>query len=156
MYIRFYVPGAPVGFKAGPRNQATNSKIASYAEKVRLYAKQAGLKLPLESTKMNAIRVATGVAFQNGSRHPDAENVHKLIKDILFYQGTTYVDKTGALCVRKHGYGQDRYTCGQYDYCYRFKPGVIVTIEQNTQYTLDAAVEIGEAFMYYEGKAHVG
>jgi hypothetical protein len=151
----FYVPGDPVGFKAGPRNHITTSKIASYAEKVRLFASlQAGFKLPLTSERLYPMLLHTIIAFGSGKNHPDAENVHKLIKDILFYHGKTYVDKTGALCVRKHGYGNDRYTWGSYEYCYQSKPGVIVIIKMNTLQMQDRQRDMPAELQRYGEKAH--
>jgi hypothetical protein len=145
----------PVGFAAGPRNRATTSKIACYAEAVRMYALKAGLRLPLECSKLHPIRVDTSISFVNGSSHADAENVHKLIKDILFYHGATYVDKSGALCVRKHGHGNDRYTWGHYDYCYRDRPGVIVTIAQDTKAIKTRMSELSMLeFIRFEAVAH--
>jgi hypothetical protein len=70
-----------------------------YCECVRLCARAAGAKLPLTAARNRPLMLFTRAYFSNGV-HADPENVHKGIKDALFYtkgKGTA-----------------DKYTGGQY------------------------------------------
>jgi hypothetical protein len=106
--FRFTVEGPARGYtttnraKAGQRakRSAAILKYWSYCERVRLRAKEAGLrKLPLAATRTRPLMVFTRCYFKNGV-HADPENVHKGVKDALFYQ--------------KGGGTADKYTGGGY------------------------------------------
>ncbi len=105
--IAFVVPGPPVGFgnQLG-RFKFTKKKVRyiEYMKKVQAIA-AALVELPLKASHAGeAIRVTTHSFFVNGV-HPDPENVHKGIKDALFYapKGTA------------KGCG-DKYTGGSYSW----------------------------------------
>jgi len=106
--FRFTVEGDPRGYtttnrpKKGQRMKlsAAIRRYWAYCESVRLRAKEAGLrKLPLVATKEQPLMVFTRSYFSNGV-HADPENVHKGVKDAIFYQ--------------KGGGTADKYTGGGY------------------------------------------
>jgi len=75
-------------------------KYWSYCDTVRFRAKEAGLRrLPLMAERNAPIMVFTRCYFSSGV-HADPENVHKGVKDALFYQ--------------KGGGTADKYTGGGY------------------------------------------
>lgn len=96
--VTFVVPGKPVGyliiagkFYGGPRKTAYLN-----------YKKLVQTLCPPElrdilATRERPVHVQTTSYFENGT-HPDPENVHKGVKDALFYQKK----------------GGDKYTSGQY------------------------------------------
>jgi hypothetical protein len=84
--VRFTVLGPPVGYVAkATRGHEPAKKYWAYGEKVRLYALQAGLRLPLEATEQKPICVHV-LCFFDTRRHCDPENCCKGIKDFLFYK----------------------------------------------------------------------
>lgn len=92
---RFYftVPGPPRGFLAVDRRRGRVApsvlkrvqEMRSYRDKVRIYALQAGLKLPLEASEEFPVLVHVSCFFDSRV-HPDPENVSKLLRDVLFYK----------------------------------------------------------------------
>jgi len=88
MKYTFTVPGNPVGYYAvGKRpNWKRMKAYHDYCERVRLYAKAAGIPLPMKASKNEPVMIATLAYFANGI-HPDPENVRKGIADSLFYAG---------------------------------------------------------------------
>ena len=84
--IQFTVPGEPQGYYACGKfpNYARRSKYHAYCEKVRLYAAQAGVKLPLVATKNSTLSIHVRPVFSSGV-HCDPGNVQKGICDALFY-----------------------------------------------------------------------
>jgi Holliday junction resolvase RusA-like endonuclease len=92
--VEFIVPGIPKGFTTLARhgNKVADSarervqRYYNYCDKVRVFAKQARLKLPLQNGKELFLMVDT-FAFFKGNRHPDPENVRKGIVDAMCYGG---------------------------------------------------------------------
>lgn len=94
MRLEFRVPGPPVGYtthndsdqRGGRRVSAAVGAFWTYAKRVRECATaQTGVPMPLESSKDNPWFVFTIAFFHNG-HHADPENIHKGIKDALFYK----------------------------------------------------------------------
>ena len=99
--LRFTVCGPPVGYYA--EGKAPNqTRRRRYVEWKRLVAvelwQQCGIRVPLLARKEHPLVVRTVTWFRNG-RHADPENVHKGVKDALFYNAK----------------GGDKYTGGSYD-----------------------------------------
>jgi len=95
---RFQIPGVPRGYTTHNRGARPSKAIInywSYIEDVRKVAKMsARIPLPLESPKDEPLMIFTRCYFRDG-RHPDPENVHKGIKDALFYQAKDGDKHTG-------------------------------------------------------------
>jgi len=88
-----------------------------------MYARIAGIKLPLRSTKDRPLMIRTIAYFKDGI-HPDPGNVQKGVCDALFYDDQKVLGKK----TRK---GDDKYTGGsfpppRYD---KENPRVVVIIE---------------------------
>lgn len=103
--LSFVVPGDPVGYVAagGHHWHRRTSKAWRWASAVRMALlgqlaqtpnpdehvaivgnpDQPGAKLM--ATKLTPLHIGTVAYFQNG-KHPDPENVHKLVKDALFHK----------------------------------------------------------------------
>jgi hypothetical protein len=103
--VEFFVDGEPVGYTiAFQRNAPRVKRYHQFCELVRFSALQAGLVLPIEATEAEPVYLYTQAVYGR-RRFPDPENVHKGIKDALFYQRR--------LAIR--GRGDDRWTGGQYE-----------------------------------------
>lgn len=81
-----------MGFITMNRDHAGKIKVTkktktywSYCERVRLCARQSRLITPVESRPDEPLMIFTR-AFFDIRTHPDPENVHKGIKDALFYR----------------------------------------------------------------------
>jgi len=88
----FTVPGEPCGYyaqaarsiwKMSPKQRERAQKYRSYQEKVILYARQAGITVPLKASSENCLSINTAAYFSDG-RFCDPENVRKGITDALF------------------------------------------------------------------------
>jgi hypothetical protein len=103
--VEFFVAGEPVGYTIALQRRAPRVKrYHDYCALVRWAALEAGLVLPIEAKEDAPVYLYTQAVF--GRRQfPDPENVHKGIKDALFYA------KRG----RGRGRGDDRWTGGQYE-----------------------------------------
>jgi hypothetical protein len=103
--VEFFVDGEPVGYTIAFQRHAPRVKrYHQFCELVRFSALQAGLSLPIEATEAEPVYLYTHAVYGR-RRFPDPENVHKGIKDALFYQRR--------LAIR--GRGDDRWTGGQYE-----------------------------------------
>jgi hypothetical protein len=103
--VEFFIDGDPVGYTiAMARRDPRVKRYHAYCERVRMVAMQGGVTLPIEATESTPVYVYTQAVFAR-RRFPDPENVHKGIKDALFYQRR--------LAIR--GRGDDRWTGGQYE-----------------------------------------
>ena len=82
----FTVDGKPVGYYAIGKHPNRDQMKAyhAYNKMVCVYARAAGITLPLIATKDAPLHIATEAWFYNGV-HPDPENMHKGIKDALFW-----------------------------------------------------------------------
>lgn len=124
--IKFVVPGNPVGYIATTYNGKWGKeylKFANYAKTVRLFAKAAGIRVPLLADRQKPIVIRTVAYFKNGS-HCDPGNVQKGVVDALFYDENHDRGKK----TRK---GDDKWTGGsfpppRYD---KKNPRVVVTIK---------------------------
>jgi hypothetical protein len=89
--LEFVVPGDPSAgaYISKPsrfgKNKDRVERYWKYCEKVRIYAKQAGLQLPLEASKTTPVFIHVASYFENG-RHADPENCAKGLRDALFYR----------------------------------------------------------------------
>ena len=90
--IPFVVPGPPVGYyaqagrnlwKMSPSQREQAEKYRNYKDKVKLYAVQAGLVLPLNATEAAPVIVNIRAYFFNRV-HCDPGNVQKGCCDALF------------------------------------------------------------------------
>lgn len=113
----FTVTGKPMGAvrmtlkgRFNPRARASHQ----YMRIVQLEARAAGLKLPLTATEDRPILIHSRCFFRD-RRHPDTENVQKLVVDALFY-GNSAGDK----------YVGGSYAAPAYD---KKRPRVHVTVE---------------------------
>jgi hypothetical protein len=108
----FTVPGNPSGYVAYAKGKnPTNFKAWNYAKLVRRIASENGVPfrrvikdngdedilLNLVADKKCPLHIHTRAYFKNGT-HCDPENVHKLVKDAIFYKAR----------------GGDKYTAGCY------------------------------------------
>lgn len=114
--VVFEIPGPPVGYTIQLGRFANNKRKAKYVEFKKRVQSLSPLALPLEASKEKPIIVETVAYFENGT-HPDPENVHKGVKDALFYG------------LRGKG-GGDKYTGGHYEPPLYDKenPRVVVTV----------------------------
>lgn len=106
--FRFTVEGDARGYTTTNRSKKGQKmklslairKYWAYCNVVRLRAKESGLrKLPLRAKKEEPLMLFTRCFFKNGV-HADPENIHKGVKDALFYE--------------KGGGTADKYTGGHY------------------------------------------
>lgn len=81
------------------QNTKVKRRYVDYKQLVQAVADLSGLALPLQASREKPVRITTRAFFKNGV-HPDPENVHKGVKDALFY---------------KAGGVGDKYTGGSYD-----------------------------------------
>lgn len=58
----------------------------TYLQGVQMFAKMAGIRLPLIAKRDAPLLIHTVSYFKNGV-HPDPENVRKAVSDALFYTG---------------------------------------------------------------------
>lgn len=111
LLARFVVPGIPVGYKTTTYNakyvNKDYRKYVEYKKQVQLFARAAGLELPLLATKDYPMKVRTVAFFKNGN-HPDPENVNKGVRDALFYDE----EKKGR---SGSGKGDDKHTGGSFE-----------------------------------------
>ena len=98
--LEFVVPGAPVGYTvmAGKWSHR-KTKYVAYKKYVQECCEANGISLPLLASKECFARIVTKSYFVNGV-HPDPENVHKGVKDAMFYKAK----------------GGDKYTGGEYSH----------------------------------------
>jgi hypothetical protein len=105
--VEFFVEGEPVGYTIALQLWAPRVKrYHDFCELVRFSALQAGVDLPIVATEAAPVYLYTQAVFGR-RRFPDPENVHKGIKDALFY-----AKRSG---IRGRGRGDDRWTGGQYE-----------------------------------------
>jgi hypothetical protein len=86
--IRFVVEGKQYGFVSGNNKWNRRTKgPREWCDVVREAAQKAGFPKPehIVTSKTSPIYVVTESFFESNN-HPDPENVHKLIKDALFYK----------------------------------------------------------------------
>jgi hypothetical protein len=103
--VEFFIEGEPVGYTIALQRHAPRVKrYHAYCELVRVAALQAGVALPVEATEAQPVYLYTQAVYRC-RRFPDPENVHKGIKDALFYRRR----RAG------RGHGDDRWTGGQYE-----------------------------------------
>lgn len=116
--ISFVVPGKCRGYTTTNAKSEKKSKAIlaywKYCKFVRLCASAAGVRpVPLVSTRERPIMLFTRAFFENGV-HADPENVHKGIKDALFYCKKIKLPK-GVKWVGERPNGTaDKYTGGHY------------------------------------------
>lgn len=95
---RFQIPGIARGYTTHNRGGKPSKQIIAYwqyMEDARKAARFiAKMPLPLESPKAEPLMIFTRCYFRDG-RHPDPENVHKGIKDALFYKAKDGDKHTG-------------------------------------------------------------
>ena len=121
MPISFTIPGPPKGFISGAKFwTAKTAPSRLYSKHIREVAANY-ISLPLQASKDAPIYLDTIAYFPSGV-HCEPENVHKLVKDSLFYIEKNPVKKTKR--------GSDKYTGGMYlDPCYdKENPRVEVTL----------------------------
>lgn len=100
--LEFVVWAHPVGYTTTTRGSKKSSvavrKYWRYCERVRMFAEEQGAKMPLESPPDDPWYIFTVAVFADGT-HADPENIHKGIKDALFYKAE-FGDKHtgGAYC----------------------------------------------------------
>ncbi len=107
MRFEFVVPGKPLGYTTHNRsNDRGGNKISAavgafwnYCKHVRKCAEaQCGVAMPLESSPENPWYIFTVAMFPT-KNHADPENVHKGIKDALFYKAKCGDKYTGGAYV---------------------------------------------------------
>lgn len=99
---RFIVDGTPRGYciQMGKyQNTKVKRRYVEYKQLVQAVASLVGIELPLQASKEKPVHIYTKAFFKDGV-HPDPENVHKGVKDALFY---------------KAGGAGDKYTGGAYE-----------------------------------------
>lgn len=95
MVHKFVVDGTPRGYciqMGRYQNTKVKRRYVAYKQLVQAVADLSGLVLPLQASKEKPIRVFTRAYFETGV-HPDPENVHKGVKDALFYKAGGVGDK---------------------------------------------------------------
>ena len=114
--VSFTVPGKPVGYTIIMGKFYGGKRKKEYLE----YKKLVQLVIPatlrgITASRDKPVTVTTKAFFINGT-HPDPENVHKGIKDALFYEAK----------------GGDKYTGGSYSppLYHKANPHVDVTVER--------------------------
>lgn len=105
--FRFIVEGPPVGYYSEGKipNRRRRSAYRLYKAQIQEVAAVVGLRLPLRASRQHPLWIETVAYFANGV-HADPENVHKGVKDALFWQ-----PKIPG--VKRKG-GGDKYTGGSY------------------------------------------
>lgn len=105
--LRFVVDGRPVGYYAQGKTPAYGRMMDYHRYKIHVQEVAAllGLRLPLRASRERPLWIETVAYFANGV-HADPENVHKGIKDALFWE-----PKVPG--VKRKG-GGDKYTGGSY------------------------------------------
>ena len=116
--IRFTIPGKCRGYTTTNRNGPKKSKAIlaywAYCKVVRLCASAAGIRpVPLVSTVDAPVMVFTRAYFADGV-HADPENVHKGIKDALFYTKKIKLPKGVQWIGNRPNGTADKYTGGFY------------------------------------------
>ena len=115
--ISFVVPGKCKGYTTTNRNGPKSKAILAYWEyckAVRLCAAAAGVRpVPLVSTREAPIMIFTRAYFASGV-HADPENIHKGIKDALFYSKKIKLPKGVKWTGDKPNGTADKYTGGAY------------------------------------------
>lgn len=89
---KFIVPGPPKGFTAAARravkvnlrDRERVEEFNAYCAKVRIFAMQAGLIIPLQADRQHVVDFRVWCYYRDG-RGPDPLNVLKGIQDALFY-----------------------------------------------------------------------
>lgn len=84
--VQFEIPGDPVGFYSmygGKPNSKRKLRYLEFKKKVQTVVQKAKIQLSCP-TKISPVLIDTVCYFRNGT-HPDPENVHKGVKDALFY-----------------------------------------------------------------------
>ena len=85
--MTFFVPGDPVGYTrvlpGRGRFSDRAKKYHAYRSVVEVYARKAGLRLPLEASEAAPLRIDVYCTFRN-RRHFDVENIRKGCIDALF------------------------------------------------------------------------
>jgi len=91
--IQFEVPGKPFPFVAQYQklDWVKRKAFAEYCKGVRTAAMVAGVR-DLKATRDAPLYIHTRAWFRDG-RHPDPENVHKVIVDALLYGKSSARDK---------------------------------------------------------------
>lgn len=92
--VNFVVIGPPVGAVRMTRMGRFSARAKAsheYMRIVQLEARAAGLRCPLTATEERPVLIHTRCFFKD-RRHPDPENVIKLVSDALFY-GNSAGDK---------------------------------------------------------------
>lgn len=105
----FTVFGPPVGYTIQLGRFRFNKRKVKYIEYKKLIQEKCPFALPLVATKERPVHIETNSFFVNGI-HPDPENVHKGVKDALFYVAKGKSSKDGK---KVKGSG-DKYTGGMY------------------------------------------
>lgn len=113
--VSFTIPGKPVGYTIIAGKFYGGKRKTQYLN----YKKLVQALLPptlrgLTATRERPVLILTQAYFENGT-HPDPENVHKGIKDAIFYKAE----------------GGDKYTGGTYwaPHYDKQNPRVVVTVE---------------------------
>lgn len=90
--LRFVVLGPPVGYTTNNGRFYNTKRKKKYLDYKKLVQETCPFRLPLESSKSAPVHIRTVAYFVNGT-HPDPENVHKGVKDALFYGASGAGDK---------------------------------------------------------------
>lgn len=131
----FIVPGRPQGYYAqgSHPNWTRMNEYHAYKIHVQECARQAGISLPLHSTKEKPLYVAVEPFFQNGV-HCDPGNVQKGVCDALFWTPKGSPVKRGS----------DKFTGGHFPWPYydAKNPRVVVKIYDNEEIAGFAVVSV--------------
>lgn len=104
--VRFTVPGEPVTWKRarrGPHGSYTDPKDAAHREKIRAYARNAGLRRPFTGRVRLDVAILTSLDPLD-ERVGDRDNYEKAIKDAL--QGIAFLNDR-QVCAGETTKGQD-------------------------------------------------
>lgn len=120
--IEFTVFGPPVGYYAQGRSRPKKGsktwlrmiKYHDYQRTVRQVAAMAGIKLPVKATSDHPLKFTT-ISYFSSKVHPDPENVHKGIKDALFWEPKDDMSKFVRKMNGETKGTADKYTAGYYD-----------------------------------------
>lgn len=111
----FVVSGKPIGYVEYSRGAKGISKQVraywAYLKEVREVARGAGIPIPLVATEAEPMYIYTEAYFSSRV-HSDPENVHKGIKDSLFYNEK---QKYPPPAKSREKFYADKYTCGTYE-----------------------------------------
>lgn len=80
----FVIYGPPVGYTTNNGRFYNTARKKKYLDYKKHVQETCPFKLPFEATKQNPVIITTRAYFVNGT-HPDPENVHKGMKDAIFY-----------------------------------------------------------------------